>query len=222
LLAGVGLTALLAMSVGTIVSAPNDTADPRRTVVVLGDSLAAGLGVEKEAAFPNLIQQRIDEAKFPFRVVNAGVSGDTTSGGLRRIDWLLRQKVDVLLLELGGNDGLRGIDPKMTKTNLRAIVDRTKQKYPEAKVIIAGMQMPPNMGKEYTDAFKGVFAAVAQETGSVLIPFLLEGIGADPAFNQDDLIHPNNEGHKIVAATIWKTLGPLLQEGGQNPGPQER
>lgn len=188
-------------------------AEPRvaGNILVLGDSLAAGSGVAKEAAFPALLQRKIDSQKLPFKVINAGVSGDTSAGGLRRIDWMLKRKIDVLLLELGGNDGLRGIDPKTTQANLQAIVDKAKAKYPGIRIVIAGMQMPPNMGKEYTERFQKIFPDIAKANDADLIPFLLEGIGADPRYNQPDLIHPTPEGHKIVAATVWKTLGPILE-----------
>jgi len=198
----------LLMVVGLMSS---EAADERKRIVVLGDSLAAGSGVGKDGAYPAFVQKRIDQEKLPYTVINAGVDGDTSSGGLRRINWLLRKKVDVLLLELGGNDGLRGIDTKTTKANLIAIVARTRDKYPDVKVVIAGMQMPPNMGKKYTEAFKKIFPVVAKETKSALIPFLLEGIGADPKYNQPDLIHPTKEGHEIVAGTVWKVLGPVLK-----------
>src|SRR5688572_15857627 len=134
----------------------------RRAILVLGDSLAAGYGVDPDEAFPALLQKKIDTAGLKHEVVNAGVSGDTTAGGLRRIDWLLRRKIDVLVLELGGNDGLRGISPATTRTNLQAIIDRTKAKYPEAKIMIAGMQMPPNIGEEYNSAFRNVFPELAK------------------------------------------------------------
>ncbi|MFT4589243.1 MAG: acyl-CoA thioesterase-1 [Candidatus Binatia bacterium] len=189
---------------------------PVSNILVLGDSLAAGSGVAREDAFPALLQRKIDSQKLPFKVINAGVSGDTTAGGLRRIDWMLKRKIDVLLLELGGNDGLRGIDTKTTQANLQAIIDKAKAKYPTIRIVIAGMQMPPNMGKEYTERFQNIFPEIAKANKAALIPFLLEGIGADPRYNQPDLIHPTPEGHKIVAATVWKTLGPILTGDGKS------
>src|SRR5688572_9646493 len=134
----------------------------RRAILILGDSLAAGFGVDPDEAFPALLQKKIDHAGLKYEIINAGVSGDTTAGGLRRIDWLLRRKIDVLILELGGNDGLRGIPPATTRTNLQTIIDRTKAKYPEAKIMIAGMQMPPNIGEEYNSAFRNVFPELAK------------------------------------------------------------
>ncbi|MGY8652981.1 MAG: arylesterase [Verrucomicrobiia bacterium] len=189
---------------------------PVSNILVLGDSLAAGSGVAREDAFPALLQRKIDSQKLPFKVINAGVSGDTTAGGLRRIDWMLKRKIDVLLLELGGNDGLRGIDTKTTQANLQAIIDKAKAKYPTIRIVIAGMQMPPNMGEEYTERFQNIFLEIAKANKAALIPFLLEGIGADPRYNQPDLIHPTPEGHKIVAATVWKTLGPILTGDGKS------
>lgn len=183
-------------------------------ILILGDSLAAGSGVSKQDAFPALLQQKIDSRKLPCKVINAGVGGDTSAGGLRRIDWMLKRKIDVLLLELGGNDGLRGIDTKTTQANLQAIIDKAKAKYPSIRIVIAGMQMPPNMGKDYTERFQKIFPELAKTNRAELIPFLLEGIGADPRYNLPDLIHPTPEGHKIVAATVWKTLGPILEGAG--------
>ncbi len=183
-----------------------------RAVLVLGDSIAAGYGVEPEEGFVSLLQKKVQEAKLPFTVVNGGVSGDTTSGGLRRIDWLLRRKIDVLLLELGGNDGLRGITPGASRTNLQAIIDKTKAKYPDVRVIVAGMQMPTNMGRDYTDEFAAIFKTVAKQNAATLIPFLLQGVGGDPKLNQPDMIHPNPAGHRIVAENCWTALKPVLDE----------
>jgi acyl-CoA thioesterase-1 len=183
----------------------------RRAILILGDSLAAGYGVDPDEAFPALLQKKVDAAGLKFEVVNAGVSGDTTAGGLRRIDWLLRRKIDVLVLELGGNDGLRGIPPATTRTNLQAIIDRTKAKYPPARIVIAGMQMPPNMGEEYTTAFRQIFPELAKANKAALVPFLLEGVGAKTEFNLPDLIHPNAEGHRILADNIWKVLESMLR-----------
>jgi acyl-CoA thioesterase-1 len=184
----------------------------RKTVVVLGDSLAAGYGLDPSEAFPARLQKLIDEAGWNFTVVNAGVSGDTTAGGLRRIDWLLKRKVDVLLLELGGNDGLRGIPVAVTRTNLQGIIDRTRKKYPDAQVVMAGMQMPPNMGEEYNIAFQRIFPDLAKTNHVTLVPFLLEGVGGKAELNQPDNIHPTAEGHTLLAQNIWKILKPLLAE----------
>ena len=187
------------------------TNEPKR-VVVLGDSLAAGLGVEPSEAFPALLQKMIEAEGWSDVVVNAGVSGDTSADGLNRINWLLRQKVDVLVLELGGNDGLRGLPVSATKTNLQAIIDRVKKKYPAAQIVIAGMQMPPNMGEDYTTAFKAIYPDLAAKNHAALVPFLLAGVGGIPALNQPDRIHPNAEGHRIVAENVWKELKPVLEK----------
>ena len=173
----------------------------RRTVVVLGDSLAAGLGVEPEQSFPALLQKKIDAAGWAYTVVNAGVSGDTSADGLARIDWLLRRRIDVLVLELGGNDGLRGIPVSATSTNLQGILDRVAQKYPRARVIVTGMQMPPNMGEEYTTAFRKIFPDLAAKNHAALVPFLLEGVGGKPELNQDDHLHPTAADH----VRLWRT-----------------
>jgi acyl-CoA thioesterase-1 len=184
----------------------------RKTVVVLGDSLAAGYGVEPQEAFPTLLQEKISAAGLNYTVINAGVSGDTSSDGLNRINWLLKRKIDVLILELGGNDGLRGVPVATTKANLQSILDRVKQKFPNTKIIIAGMRMPPNLGDDYTTAFRGLFAELAEKNHAALVPFLLEGVGGKPELNQPDHIHPTSEGHKIVAENVWKVLKPVLME----------
>jgi len=186
-------------------------APERKNIVVLGDSLAAGYGIDPAQAYPALLQRKIDEAKWSFRVINAGVSGDTTAGGLRRLDWVLKRRVDVLLLELGANDGLRGASLGDIKANLQAIIDRTRKRYPQAKIIVAGMRMPPNLG-DYAEKFQKVFADVAMENESALVPFLLEGVGGRPELNQPDQIHPTAEGHRIVAENVWKVLRPTLEK----------
>jgi acyl-CoA thioesterase-1 len=180
-------------------------------IVVLGDSLAAGLGVDPAEAFPALLQKKIEAAGWSDRVVNAGVSGDTSADGLGRIDWLLKQQIDVLILELGGNDGLRGLPLASTQTNLQAIIDRVRQRYPQAMIMVAGMQMPPNLGQEYNDAFRKLYPDLAAANHAALIPFLLAGVGGNPELNQPDHIHPNVEGHKIVAENVWTALRPLLE-----------
>jgi acyl-CoA thioesterase-1 len=148
-----------------------------------------------------------------YKVVNAGVSGDTTAGGRRRISWLLRQPVDIFVLELGGNDGLRGVSPDETEKNLDAIIDKVKEKNPEAKIVIAGMQMPAIAGQEFTQRFRSAFSNAAKKKDALLIPFLLEGVGGRPELNQPDRVHPTPEGHKIVAENVWKVLKPLLKNG---------
>ncbi len=189
-----------------------EEADSTRTVLFYGDSLTAGYGIDREQAFPALIQARIDSLGWDFEVFNAGLSGETSAGGLRRIDWILRQKVDVFALELGANDGLRGIDLKDTRANLQGIVDRVKAKYPDVVLVVVGMQMPPNLGPEYTAEFKGLYSSLAEQNGAALIPFLLAGVGARPELNLPDGNHPTVAGHKVVAENVWAVLGPLLEQ----------
>jgi acyl-CoA thioesterase-1 len=181
-----------------------------KTMVFFGDSLTAGLGVDPDEAFPALIQRKLDASGRAWRVVNAGLSGETTAGGLRRLDWILRQRVDIFIIELGGNDGLRGIDPASSRSNLEAMIKRARDRYPEARIVLAGMQMPANMGADYTRQFSAIFPDLAKKHGISLIPFLLEGVGGVPGLNQADGIHPTAEGHRIVAETVWRTLQPLL------------
>jgi acyl-CoA thioesterase-1 len=186
--------------------------DDSKMVLFLGDSLAAGYGLQASQAFPALIQQKIDVLDWNFKVINAGLSGDTSAGGLRRIDWLLRGRIDVLVLELGGNDGLRGIDLASTRANLQGIVDKVKAKNPRVKIVIAGMMVPPNLGQEYTRRFQQMYPELARTNQAVLIPFLLEGVAGDAKLNLPDGIHPTAEGHKLVAETVWKHLRPVLQQ----------
>ncbi len=190
------------------------SATPLKTILFLGDSLTAGYGLYPEEAYPALIQEKIEKAGLPYRVVNAGLSGDTTAGGLRRTDWLLRQKVDILVLALGANDGLRGLTVESTRQNLEAIIERMRSKNPEVKILLAGMQIPPNLGAEHTTAFREIYPSLAEKNDVGLIPFLLEGVAADPELNQADRIHPNVQGQEIVAKTVWHYLEDLLVDGG--------
>lgn len=183
-----------------------------KTVLFLGNSLTAGLGLQKSQAYPALIQQKIDSLGWPFQVVNAGLSGETSAGGLRRVDWLLKRKIDVLVLELGANDALRGLSLESTKKNLQAIIDRTTAKYPEVRVVIAGMLAPPNLGQIYTSRFNAIFAELTKENDAALVPFLLEKVAGISELNQADRIHPTAEGHKIVAQNVWHILKPVLEE----------
>lgn len=182
-----------------------------RVVLFLGDSITAGYGLDISQAYPALIQQKIDAKSWPFKVVNAGQSGDTTAGGLNRIDWLLRSRIDVLFLELGANDGLRGLPADTIQKNLQAIIDRVKTKYPDAQIVIAGMKMPPNMGQSYSKQFESVFVSVAKKNNALLIPFILEGVGGIRDLNLPDGIHPTARGQQIVAVNVWKVLEPVLR-----------
>ena len=181
-----------------------------KTILFYGDSLTAGYELSPEEAFPALIEKKINQKEKLWNVINAGLSGETTAGGLSRIDWVLRQPVDIFVLELGGNDGLRGLPLDQTKANLQAIIDKVKAKNPNVKIVVAGMMVPPNLGSEYTQQFKAVFPALVKANKAVLIPFLLEGVGGNEKLNLPDGIHPNSEGHKIVAETVWKVLVPML------------
>ncbi len=191
---------------------PAAGADTRPAVVFLGTSLTAGLGVPFDAAYPARIQERIDASGLGFRVVNAGVSGDTSAGGLRRIDWVLRQPVAVLVLELGANDMLRGQDVAAMRANLQQIIDRTRARSPDVRIVIAGMQSAPNLGDAYAGEFAGAFADLARANGAALVPFLLDGVASVAELNQPDGIHPTEEGHRLVADNVWTVLEPVLRE----------
>jgi acyl-CoA thioesterase-1 len=184
-------------------------ADAAGVIAVLGDSLTAGLGVAADEAFPARLQDRLRREGYDYRVVNAGVSGDTTAGGLRRVDWVLRTRPDVVVVALGANDGLRGQPPGAMRDNLEAIVKRLQGA--GARVLLAGMRMPPNYGVEYTREFAAVFPEVARRTGVPLMPFLLDGVAADPRMVQADGIHPSAAGHQIIADRLWPHLRPLLR-----------
>jgi acyl-CoA thioesterase-1 len=180
--------------------------DARAVVLFFGTSLTAGLGLEPEEAYPALIQAKIDSAGLAYRAVNAGVSGETSAAGLRRIDWLLTQPVAVLVLELGANDALRGQDLAAARNNLQEIIDRTRAAHPHVRVVIAGMQAPPNLGSRYTREFRQMFVDLAQRNNAALIPFLLEGVGGAADLNQADGIHPNAAGTRVVAENVWRVL----------------
>ena len=183
-----------------------------RVIAVLGDSLTAGLGVAADESFPARLEARLRREGFAYRVINAGVSGDTTAGGLRRVGWVLRARPEVVLEALGANDGLRGQSPAAMRDNLEAIIVRLKAS--GARVLLAGMRMPPNYGVEYTRAFAAVFPEVARRTRVALMPFLLEGVAADPHLLQPDGLHPNAAGHMIIADRLWPYLRPLLRKSG--------
>jgi acyl-CoA thioesterase-1 len=181
-----------------------------KTILFFGNSLTAGYGIDPEESFAGRIQTRLDSLKKEFRVINGGLSGETTAGGLSRLDWFLEEEPYLFVLELGGNDGLRGIALTETKKNLLAIVDKVQAKYPNTKIILAGMQIPPNMGQEYTEEFKAIYPAVAKEKNIELIPFLLEGVAGNPDLNLPDGIHPTAEGHRLVMETLWPYISKAL------------
>lgn len=189
---------------------PTATAD-RPSVVFLGTSLTAGLGLEPDQAYPALVQQKIDSAGLGFRVVNAGVSGETSAGARRRVDWLLREPVAVLVLETGANDGLRGLPPDSLRANIQAVFDRARAVSPSSKLVLVGMRVPSNYGRAYTERFQAVYPDLARENGAALVPFLLDRVGGIAQLNQADGIHPTAEGQRVMAETVWKVLEPVLR-----------
>ena len=198
-----GLVALV-----LVLAAPPALAEDR-VIVALGDSLTAGLGVARDEAYPALLEARLRRAGFAYRVVNAGVSGDTTAGGLRRLDWVLRSRPDVVIVALGANDGLRGQPVASLRDNLTAIVTRLRES--GTRVLLVGMRLPPNYGEAYAGDFAEAFRAVARGTSVAFLPFLLAGVAGDPSLNQADGIHPNAAGQRLVAEHVWPSLQPLLR-----------
>ena len=190
-------------------AAPGTSAAAKR-LLFFGNSLTAGYGVEPEEAFPALIGQQIDSLGLGYEVINAGLSGETTAGGRARVGWILRQPVDVFVLELGANDGLRGLPLAATRANLQGIIDTVRARSPQARIVLAGMQIPPNLGQQYARDFRQLYQDLATKNSLVLIPFLLEGVAGDRALNQPDGIHPTPEGHRRVARTVWPVLRPVL------------
>jgi acyl-CoA thioesterase-1 len=197
---------------GSLLAAAAVRAQPERSILFFGDSLTAGYGLADPGtqSFPAIVQAKIDAAHLAWHVVNAGLSGETSAGGLRRIDWVLRQPVDAVVLELGGNDGLRGTPPGTTRANLQGIIDHIRAKYPAAPIVLAGMRMPASMGADYAEAFQAIYPSLAAKNGLILIPFLLEGVGGRMDLNQGDGIHPTQQGAAIVADLVWKSLEPAL------------
>lgn len=205
--------AALAMLLG-LAFTPSCPAQPpaARTLVFFGDSLTAGYGLPDPGtqSYPAQVQGRIDLERLPWEVLNAGLSGETSAGGLRRVDWVINRRPDVFVLELGANDGLRGIPPEVTRANLQAIIERVRSRYPGAAIVLAGMRMPASMGPEFEQAFAAIYPALAKKNGLTLIPFLLEGVAGRPELNQPDRIHPSASGASIVADTVWKSIRPIL------------
>jgi acyl-CoA thioesterase I len=213
------LSALCAAIVGCEQHKDEPAVDPppstpemqRRSVLFLGTSLTAGYGINPEQAYPALIQQKIDSAGLDYRVINAGVSGETSAGALRRVDWLLQQPVSILVVETGANDGLRGLSPDSLRSNIQAIFDRARQLQPSAQLVLLGMQVPPNYGRAYSQQFRSLFPELAESNNAVLVPFLLEGVGGVNALNQPDGVHPTAEGQRRMAETVWRVLEPVLR-----------
>jgi acyl-CoA thioesterase-1 len=184
--------------------------DGRRTILFLGTSLTAGLGLDPDSAYPQQIQRKIDAGALPYQVVNAGVSGETSAGLLRRLDWVLRRPADVVVVETGANDGLRGLPVSATRATIGQVLDRIRRERPTATVLLVQMEAPPNLGQEYTSAFHAMFPELAREHGVTLMPFLLAGVAGDSRLNQGDGMHPNNEGERIVTNNVWRVLQPVL------------
>lgn len=184
--------------------------DSRRTLLFLGTSLTAGLGLDPDSAYPQQIQRKIDANGLPYQVVNAGVSGETSAGLLRRLDWVLRQPAAVIVVETGANDGLRGLPVNATRATIADVLSRIRREQPAASVLLVQMEAPPNLGQEYTSEFHGMFAQLAREHGATLMPFLLEGVAGEARLNQGDGMHPNDDGERIVTDNVWRALQPLL------------
>lgn len=193
---------------GTASEAPSATPE---TVLFIGTSLTAGLGVPLERSFPLLIERKIEEAGLPYRVVNAGVSGETSAGARSRIGWLLRQPFDVAVVETGANDMLRGVDPAVSEANIQAIIDQLRDARPQAQIVLVGMLALPNLGPEYARRFEAIYPRLAERNDVALVPFLLDGVGGVRELNQSDGVHPNEAGHEIIAETVWQVLEPVLR-----------
>ena len=188
-----------------------DQETPLKRILFFGNSLTAGYGLENtDDAFPGLIQKKIDSLNLPYQAVNAGLSGETTAGGNERVDWLLKQQIDIFVLELGANDGLRGLPADETYRNLQSIINKVKSAWPNCKIVLTGMLVPPSMGQNYAENFKQIFPKLAKENGLSLVPFLLENVAGEVELNQNDGIHPTKEGQRIIAENVWKTVFPLL------------
>lgn len=199
-----------ALTLALVLAATTAAPAATKTLLFYGDSLTAGYGLDPSEAYPALVQKKIDDAKLDWKVVNAGLSGETTAGGLRRLDWILRQPVDIFVIELGGNDGLRGLAPEIIRANIQTMIERIRAKNPRTTVVLTGMQIPTNMGTAYAQAFAKIFPELAEKNQTAFIPFLLAGVGGVPELNQADGIHPTAEGHRIVAENVWVVIKPLL------------
>lgn len=188
----------------------SEYATPAQNILFFGTSLTAGYGLDPGEAYPELIQHQLDSLKLPYTAINGGLSGETSAAGKGRVDWLLKQPISIFVLELGANDGLRGIPVNETTANLQAIIEKVKRKYPEAKLMLTGMEVPPNMGDKYASDFRNMFKSLAAKNQMTFLPFLLEGVAGIPNLNQNDGIHPTAVGQRIVAKNVWLKLKPLL------------
>jgi acyl-CoA thioesterase-1 len=204
------IAAVAGFSPGTHAAAVVAATDDRPRIVAFGDSLTAGLGVAAEDAYPSQLQRRLDRDGFRYRVINAGVSGDTTAGGVRRMTWVLKSRPQLVILELGGNDGLRGLSLRETKANLERIIQQCRSA--SVTVVLAGMKLPPNYGVEYTNGFESMYPALAEKYHLVLIPFFLDGVAGSTSLNQADGIHPTAEGYRIIVDKVLETVRPLLEQ----------
>jgi len=204
------IAAVAGFSSGAQAAAAVSATDDRPRIVAFGDSLTAGLGVAAEDAYPSQLQRRLDRDGFRYRVINAGVSGDTTAGGVRRMAWVLKSRPQIVILELGGNDGLRGLSLMETKANLERIIQQCRSA--SVRVVLAGMKLPPNYGAEYTNGFESMYPALAKKYHVVLIPFFLDGVAGSTSLNQADGIHPTAEGYRIIVDKVLETVRPLLEQ----------
>ena len=197
---------------GSLAANPERDHDRKQVVLFFGNSITAGYGLDPDQAFPHLIGEKADSLGYALEIINAGLSGETSAGGLRRIDWVLQRRFDLFVLELGANDGLRGLDPDHTRENLQQIMDKVRHRYPEALILLTGMEAPPNMGPDYTDRFRQLFRDLAESNDVAFMPFILEDVAGIPELNMADGIHPTAAGHRIIARNVWKALEPLLRK----------
>ncbi len=190
---------------------PNSAGSGGITILFFGDSITAGYGLDMEQAFPALVEVKADSLGYRVEAVNAGVSGETSAGGLRRVDWILQRPFDIFVLELGANDGLRGLDPDHTRDNLQQIIDKVRNARPDVRIVLTGMEAPPNMGENYIRSFRQLYMDLADDNDVTFMPFILEDVAGEPRLNQADGIHPTAEGHRIIADNVWQVLEPLLK-----------
>lgn len=199
-------------------SSAEESVEGSKVILFFGDSLTAGMGLDTENAFPAIIQKKLDSLGLDYQVINAGLSGETTAAGKNRVNWVLKQNVAIFVLELGANDGLRGVPIEETRKNLQAIIDKVRAKNPETEILLTGMQIPPNLGADYTSGFRNIFPELAKKNEIYLVPFLLENVAGIPELNQSDGIHPTAEGQKILAENVWNVLEQVVKDKVENEG----